>query len=167
MLCQYLLCFHPLHSQQKEQDTSFPQKCWGCFATSWNSWCEKYSFMLLKKVDQVKRWMKLRIWPVLTDDPLSVWKEPYFFPVIKNSVCCMCYTCLWQAGMPSVPLWIPSPVSWGRLRCLQRVFWLSKRQGQGWWGFPVPTHTLKNITLPWDKAVISVNTCSGQSPVSH
>lgn len=77
MLCQYLLCFHPLHSQQKEEDISFPQKCWGCSATSWNPWCEKYFYA--GKVDQVKRWMKLRIEPVCIDDTLSVWKEPYFF----------------------------------------------------------------------------------------
>lgn len=28
-------------------------------------------------------------------------------------------------------------------------------------------HMLKNVTLPRDKVVISVNTCSGQAPVSH
>lgn len=35
--------------------------------------------MLVKKVDQVKRWMKLRIWPVSIDDTPSIWKEPFFF----------------------------------------------------------------------------------------
>lgn len=71
------------------------------------------------------------IWPV-SIDTLSVWKEPYlfFFPVFKNSVCCMCYICLQQAWVPSVPLWVPSPVSWGRLHCVYKEYFDSQK-GRG------------------------------------
>lgn len=78
MFCQYLLFFHPFHFQKKEEDAAFPQKYWGCSAII-QARHHRYCFMLVKKVDQVKRWVNLRIWPVSVDDTLSVWKEPYFF----------------------------------------------------------------------------------------
>lgn len=47
-----LLCFHPLHAQQR--DASFPKKCWVC-STNWNPCYKKYSIILIKKAYHVTR----------------------------------------------------------------------------------------------------------------
>lgn len=55
--------------------------------------------MLIEKVDHVKRWMKLSIWPV----SIAIWKEHYcFFSVIKVLLHVLMFVTGWDAFCSSV-----------------------------------------------------------------
>lgn len=80
---------------------TFPQNFWGCSVTSWSACCEIHS-VLVEKVDHVKRWMKLSIWPV----SIAIWKEPYClfvcFSVIKVLLHVLTFVTGWDAFWSSV-----------------------------------------------------------------
>lgn len=132
----------PLFLSSRRRHNFFPQNFWGCSVTSWSP-CREIHSMLVEKVDHVKRWMKLSIWPVSVD----TWKEPYCFFCNQGFAACV-NICLWQAGMPSVLLWFHSRVCWVRLHCLYRESILTQKgEGEGCRDVTiVPTHTLKNTT---------------------